>query len=526
MPSIKSKDIQAFTNDLKKLNASIDDITDNVDGINNQFEDYNEQISTIKDNVKSLENELKNFINDVKISPLLEEAKDSISKLEDELKRKYEKHNLVRDKFIEIINNISNNEIESNLLINNNEFNNINIPNYYLSYVLMAVISWINNNKKSCNKYIQQAIEINKEKTALALLTLYTKINKTDIALKWLKYYLDLVDFNNSNTTIVKVLQLVQNNEILLNEVISRFNNWSQNLNENDYNIIKNAWIDFLGLNKNYINDNYSYIYEHCNSNKLIQELNDSYAYSNSYNKIIELLNNYSDYDISKDLICIPEEEEKTLQDEIAKNKAIVKNNGKKNEKKTKLNENVFVTLIDSLSSKKYNKKTKEYLLNISKKYILNLFDDNSNISIDIIIGNWTGSTVDGSNENKLINDITEYVKIPFKKDISNIKLLNYKTIYALIFLVVGLIISYFNFTIGAATAIVGMGTLFYFMYDVKQSKKDVENIYNETLDTYILELEDTLAEIVDINFIINKNNMDKNKLINYLKNTKGGKNE
>lgn len=83
-----------------------------------------------------------------------------------------------------------------------------------------------------------------------------------------------------------------------------------------------------------------------------------------------------------------------------------------------------------------------------------------------------------------------------------------------------------FNLTIGAAMVLVGMGMLFYFINNLNNTKKELENLYLSTLDTYVIELNDTLAEIVDINILMNKNNSNKNKLIDYIINNNGGKNE
>ena len=520
---LNPKDIQSFSNDLKKLNESIDNITDNVDDINNQFEGYSDEISAIKDNVRTLENELKNFISDVKVSPIISEAKQQIEACEIELDKKYHKYNVVRDKYLEIINGIKDNEIDKSLILSGDGLMSINIPNYYLSYVLMAVISWINNNKKQCNKYIKQALDIDKEKTAIALLTLYTRINKTDIALKWLKYYLDTIDPKSTNKYFVKVLQLIQNDDKLINELKSWLKKYSQDLDEDDYNKVMEEWISFLGLNKNYINDSYNFILEYCDSEKILNELNDSYAYSNAYTKILSLLKD-TDYDVCKDLVYIPEENEKVLLDNISKNKLIIKNNGKKTEKKTK-NDNVFIIMLNSLYSKKYNKRTKELILSISKKYILNLLGDIKTNELIIQIGNWKGSTKDGSNEKQLLNEITNYVKEPFDKDIEDARYINYKTIYSIVFVLIGIAVLIFSTTLGVTMILVGAGMTVYFLNYTTSMKNDYRKLYEETLDTYIIELNNTLAEIVDVNIVINRNSSNRDKLINYIKNI-GGKNE
>ncbi len=72
---------------------------------------------------------------------------------------------------------------------------------------------------------------------------------------------------------------------------------------------------------------------------------------------------------------------------------------------------------------------------------------------------------------------------------------------------------------------LVGAAMTVYFMNYTTAVKKDYKKLYEETLDTYIIELYNTIAEIVDINIIINRNNSNKDKLIDYIKSI-GGKNE
>ena len=58
---------------------------------------------------------------------------------------------------------------------------------------------------------------------------------------------------------------------------------------------------------------------------------------------------------------------------------------------------------------------------------------------------------------------------------------------------------------------------LMYFLLEISKNRQDIINEYNETINKYLFELNNTLAEIVDIKFICKRNLKYKNELISYI---------
>ena len=56
-----------------------------------------------------------------------------------------------------------------------------------------------------------------------------------------------------------------------------------------------------------------------------------------------------------------------------------------------------------------------------------------------------------------------------------------------------------------------------YFLLEISKNRQDIINEYNETINKYLFELNNTLAEIVDIKFICKRNLKYKNELISYI---------
>ena len=523
MPRTK-KQLEKFEDNLQKLSDNLDNITNNVDDINNQFEGYNEQITNIKDNVKSLESELKEFMHEVKVSPIIEKAKQDLIKEKEELNNKYNIHNQIRERLLNIINNIDNIELVKTFLLSKEEENNFKISNYYLSSILLYFNDLIKN-KKGLNNKLQDALNINKEKTSLLLLIISIKIKNEKETLKWLNNYLDEVNPLKTNDNIVKLIDYLKDNESLLNIVLNKINEWQNTINK-DENTLDNIYKNLNSFVKiKTINDNdYPYIYNYTHEfDDILDELYSSSVYNDFYTKISYSINiKTTEFNFLIDLIYSSEKYEKELKTKILENEYIINNNGKIKKFISVENTDVFSIFLHSLNSKKYSKETKEILIKYLKQYILNYlnqFETNNIEYINIQIQDWSNTTKDGSNEVELINNISEFIKKPFDEENNKLDIVNFKTIYSFVFIIIGLIISFFYSIIGFSMIIVGAAMLIYFIYFLDLQKKNNIMLYNNTLKQYEEELYNTLAEIVDIKMEVNNNLKNKDLLLQYLNN-------
>ena len=318
------KELERFSNNLQKLSDSLDDITNNVDDINNQFEGYNNQINDIKDNVKTLENELKEFMHEVKITPIIEKAKNDIIKDKEELNKKYSKHNKIRERLINLVNNPNNKEY----LLTNDEINDLIIEDYYLSYILLYVNDLFNN-KKTANKRIDFALKLDKEKTSLLLILINIKLNNNSDALAWLNYYLDLINPLSTNDYIVKLINYIKDDKELINKVYDKINGWLTIIDkdEDTMNEINNNLSSYINIRK--INDeDYPYLYNYVNEfDDVLDELYISNIYSDFYIKINDSINlKDNSYDLFNDLVYTGLTYENKLKMNIIENEYIINN--------------------------------------------------------------------------------------------------------------------------------------------------------------------------------------------------------
>ncbi len=515
------KELEKFSNNLKQLSANLNDITTNVDDINNQFDNYGEQISGIKDDVKSLESELKQFMQEVKISPLIERAKRQIDLDKEELEKNYSKHNTIREKLLTIIDHINNDRIDDNYLLTNEELSNLNIPDFYLSYVLLSINSWINDNKKSANKSIKQAIKLDKEKTSLLLTLFNYYVNRESAFSKWLNYYLDNIDITSTNDNIVKLINHLIGDEDAIKIIAKKI----EKLLKNDNNdTVKNDLFKYLDNNFRLEDkkEEFPFLRAYCEKcTELIEEMNYSKKYESIYNKFSNWIkNSNNDYDFIYGLIYSYDGRERELKNDILKNEYIIKNNGKSRNIVPMQNKHILYVFLTSLNNKKICRKTKEILLEFLKPYFLEYIDqmDNNyeNDEIKIQMGDWIGFTKNGSNENELADEIDDFLRNPVKEEIEKIKFFNYKSIYSLSFSLVGVIVSLFNSILGIPMILMGLVMTGIILYGQKNIKADKMLQTDVKIDTYVYELYNLLAEITDIKITINRNYNYKEIVLNY----------
>lgn len=544
--AIQKRDMDALEKSLKVLSENMSSVAGDVVDINGQINDFNDQVDTIKKNVKSLEQEIKDFMLEVKGSSLVSNAQNEILLKENELNKKYGHYDLVRRKINGILNSIDLNTINKNTLLTQSEQSLLNTPDYYLSYALVALCAWFRNERKLARKALNKALNLNDSKTSLLFCLVHLRLNRNETALKWLKRYLDTQDPNNMDNDIINVLESLVSDTYsvkMTDLILSYINEWSIKLSSNDNinNYQIERWKEFFSDTIETVEDNeYPFSHDYVkNFDKLKSSLAYSYSYNNAYGKFLSLLNNNEQKDKSIDellnsLLFSYEDNEAELRKSILKNKLIIECKGNIEEADKKYNlynnslnvKNNFGNELTNtiLDRADVSLSTKKLAISLTKNNIVNglneVFNDDVeqvDTDIEIKINEWTGITKDGSNEKELQDSLTDYVKKPYAVDSQEQQYISPKTIYCAIFIVVGLILSFIKLYLGIIVILVGGGMLMYFLIETSKNRQDIINEYNQTLDKYLFELNNTIAEIVDIRFICKKNLKSKNELINYI---------
>src|SRR5574344_124476 len=165
---------------------------------------------------------------------------------------------------------------------------------------------------------------------------------------------------------------------------------------------------------------------------------------------------------------------------------------------------------------------TKKLAMSYNKDIIKSALDETyplySEIGDTVIkLDEWTGTTKDGSNEKELLESLSNYIKKPFELESDKYKLFNVKTIYCAVFALAGIVTLFFDIIVGIAILIIAGLAFLFFTQETKAEKQKIFNQYIELFNRFKFELNNTLAEIVDMNYIIKRNNKDRENVIDYI---------
>lgn len=544
LSNTQKKDIISLESDLNTLTENMKIIAGNVDDINEEVENFKEQFDEVKSNINSIEKEIKNFMIEVRGNTYVSNARLELESDEESLNKNYGQYDEIRNKINDIVNDLERGFINKNKLLTQSEQSRLSDSSYYLTHSLIAICAWLKNEKKLARKSLNKALSLDDNKTSLLFSMIYLKLDRKNTSIKWLKRYLSNQDATNMNSDILGVINLLSNekydNEIT-DTLYSHVNSWvNKAKNDTISDEVSIKWEEFFRNNLNVIKeDEYSYSKLYVKSySKMIRKLEVCYSYNNVYASFLELLDglksNTDEDTIFHNLIYDYSSKELELRRNILKNKLIIECKGNLEEASSKYelydnfistSDNFYTELNDAIINRKdISLNTKKLAISLCKDDIIRgynkVFDNTGdfiNEDIEIKINEWTGTTKDGSNEKELQDSLTDYVKKPFVEESLKQQYFSPKTIYCSIFIVIGIILAFIKFYVGLSVVIVGGIMLMYFLFITSRNRDDIIKDYNDTLNKYIFELNNVLAEIVDMKYICNKNLKYKNEFTEYI---------
>lgn len=541
--TLQKKDTSSLESDLNTLTENMKIIASSVDDINVQVDDFKEQFDEVRSNIDSIEKQIKDFMIEVRGNNYVSNARIELDNAEESLNNNYGQYDIIRNKVNEIVNILERGYIEKKKLLTQSEQSRLSNSEYYLTHSLIAICAWLKNEKKLAHKALNKAISLDDNKTSLLFSMLYLKLNRKEAAIKWLKRYLNNQDATNMNSDILGVINLLSSemyDDDVSKTLYEHVNNWvNKAINDKVSEDAVNKWENFFRNSIDTINeDEYSFSKMYVKSySKLMKKLELCYSYNNVYAKFLELLNNL-DNDNNEDkifhnLIYDYDSKELELRRNILKNKLIIECNGNLEEAENKYkmydnfistNDNFYTELNDVIVNRKdLSLNTKKLAISLCKNDIIKGYervfnnDDILDEEFEIKINEWTGTTKDGSNEKELQDSLTDYVKKPFAEESQNQQYYSPKTIYCGIFIVIGIILTFIKFYIGLSVVVVGGVMLMFFLFNISRNREDIIKDYKDTLNKYIFELNNVLAEIVDMKYICKKNLKYKNQFIEYI---------
>ena len=532
------------------IENNLGQLAKNIGNVSINVEEVDTKVNKVTNSVKTIEEEIKNFMIEIRGSTILSNAKQSIMMSQEELNKQYGHYDSVRRKINGIFQATDINAIRKSTIENISEQVIIDTPNYWLAPALVSLCAWLTDNQNLATRALKEAMNRDDEKTSLLFCLIHLRANRYETALKWLNRYLEMQDPAKMENKIITVLDAITNGSFGVDAkeiCLQKIETWITELASlHGYKEIQiDRWNTYINSLITYqSNNNFDFIKEYTSE---IDRVTKILSVSNSRKNILLELKNIikeeQNIQISTTsqidklinmLVFNYENEELELKKDIAKNKLIIEENGNVTKaierfKETELafqKETDFYSQLTNITLEYKNTKptinTRKMALALSKDWIYESYNNISknyttnDLNIDIKIDTWTGTTNNGQNEKELIIDLNNHIDKETHNDIYGKTLIDIKIILTSI---IGIILMFFimiSLKEPLLALVIFLGVLmfdiyvFYINYSERKNKTKKREQRKETSQYILL---NTIAEIVDFNFICKDNDEIHNQI-------------
>ncbi len=521
----------------KNLGAVADELTGVITNVNS----VNNEVNKVQERVEDLNSEVKGLVKEIRETTIISNARQAIMYNNSLIEKKYGYYDDVRRTTESLLGAIESSKINRNSILSLREEILLRNPNYWLTNALVALISWLDNDKENTDKEVLNALKKDPAKTSIFFSLINLKLNRMNASLHWLQNYLESESPLELDKNFIVILDLISTGsygdeakELIINKLAE----WLQKLNGE--NSIKNKqisiWQDFIqqyereAIKMSYL-ENYS---------PDIDILKRNLAISGSYTSIEEYLDNliYSEKsnkkidDILADLIYEYEEKEQIYQNDNLKNQIIIACNGdtekanelyKKEESTTNNKQDLLSLLTNIIIYKDHysvSNETIKIAISLVKKYLIEALNKTKESIIKepiaIKINNFNTKSIDGTNLDEVKQDLELYLNKEFQDEDKDLIVI---LLIVNIIGIIGIFITLNNrllSTILIFIIILGNIILFYKLHH-RNHLRQVEK--NKLRNDYLSRLEKILAQIVDYQTVEKDDELHYDELINFINN-------
>jgi hypothetical protein len=525
--------LNAINRNINTVNENLQRVSTRVESVGNEVLQVQQTVGDIDSRVDSLLAEFREFVQKDLMQKELQLAETRIVKVRQELTDKFGYYDEVRRVAVGILQAADVNVVRQDVLSNCTEELMLRAPGYWLAPCLIALASWLNDNKDLAERALQEAIRRNDERTALFFALVSRRAGRFDATERWLERYLSMQDPTALQRDMVIVLDAFASG--LLGSDSSgicskRIQEWVTDLSNRAGFVEgqRTQWVEaFRSKIKAVEEQEFPYLRKYSPTWPQLQQamqgvrlhrtLKDHFAniISGEFTpaqtlafKIDEILDN---------LVTNFDEEELPLRRDERLLNLIVECDGDRQMATQKMS--VEKSLADTIDFTQLltnaamqpettgaSKATQRLSVALSKEWIRTAYDDLTAqlrgavpAEIDLSISEWKGKTRDGSNEKDLLASLELYLSEWYKKASANLKL---GTTQYVVLGIIGFVSLLFLFGQAWFFAILGLagGAIYYFVTNdkMKKQRSQLDLQYEGMKKDMPQILKAALAEVVD----------------------------
>ena len=518
----------------------------------------NSNIKVVYDEIGSLAKEFHDFVSVQQRANRLNQAETRLVKIRQELEKKYGHYDIVRRTTTGILQADDIGIVKKDTISNATEELMISTPGYWLAPCLVALAAWINDQPELAEKAIKEGIKRNDEKTSLFFALICRRADRKEACLKWTQRYLANQDEENLDRKTIIVLDAFASGLFGADTegVISRqMNEWLQHLEEKPGFTEKQTqqWSEAINLKRKPIDtSSYTYLRKYSKTWPVLEDiLEGAHLHAEMLEYLIGIFEQKVSTatvreqldDILDSLVTDFDDEELPLRKEEKFEQFIVDFRG--DESRARQNMNVeqtafethkdFTQLLTDAAMKPETAhssvSTQKFAFALSRDWVMNAYNDvvaqnrmKIPNEIEINVDTFNDTTVDGQNENELLERFSTLVSSERDAELATCVMSSFEQfcLYGGIAVgVIGLVMLLFgNKFLGLIAVIAGVGMVlnhFSKKKDIENKRQNIAERYEKKRSSGSEIIRATLAEVVDFRIEFADKDSESEQVIDFL---------
>lgn len=548
---IEQADLRTIEHNLGAIHNDLQTLDSNVGAVNSN-------IKVVYDEIGSLAKEFHDFVSVQQRANRLNQAETRLIKIRQELEKKYGHYDIVRRTTTGILQADDIGIVKKDTISNATEELMISTPGYWLAPCLVALAAWINDQPELAEKAIKEGIKRNDEKTSLFFALICRRADRKEACLKWTQRYLANQDEENLDRKTIIVLDAFASGLFGADTegVISRqMNEWLQHLEEKPGFTEKQTqqWSEAINLKRKPIDtSSYTYLRKYSKTWPVLEDiLEGAHLHAEMLEYLIGIFEQKVSTatvreqldDILDSLVTDFDDEELPLRKEEKFEQFIVDFRG--DESRARQNMNVeqtafethkdFTQLLTDAAMKPETAhssvSTQKFAFALSRDWVMNAYNDvvaqnrmKIPNEIEINVDTFNDTTVDGQNENELLERFSTLVSSERDAELATCVMSSFEQfcLYGGIAVgVIGLVMLLFgNKFLGLIAVIAGVGMVlnhFSKKKDIENKRQNIAERYEKKRSSGSEIIRATLAEVVDFRIEFADKDSESEQVIDFL---------
>ena len=548
---IEQADLRTIEHNLGAIHNDLQTLDSNVGAVNSN-------IKVVYDEIGSLAKEFHDFVSVQQRANRLNQAETRLVKIRQELEKKYGHYDIVRRTTTGILQADDIGIVKKDTISNATEELMISTPGYWLAPCLVALAAWINDQPELAEKAIKEGIKRNDEKTSLFFALICRRADRKEACLKWTQRYLANQDEENLDRKTIIVLDAFASGLFGADTegVISRqMNEWLRHLEEKPGFTEKQTqqWSEAINLKRKPIDtSSYTYLRKYSKTWPVLEDiLEGAHLHAEMLEYLIGIFEQKVSTatvreqldDILDSLVTDFDDEELPLRKEEKFEQFIVDFRG--DESRARQNMNVeqtafethkdFTQLLTDAAMKPETAhssvSTQKFAFALSRDWVMNAYNDvvaqnrmKIPNEIEINVDTFNDTTVDGQNENELLERFSTLVSSERDAELATCVMSSFEQfcLYGGIAVgVIGLVMLLFgNKFLGLIAVIAGVGMVlnhFSKKKDIENKRQNIAERSEKKRSSGSEIIRATLAEVVDFRIEFADKDSESEQVIDFL---------